>query len=98
MWQQSSCSLCALGFRGGDEVSIREGAEEFAEGGRGFEGLTADGVATREERKLMDGAVGAENGPASPANPFVNLRKPLAAVEGLLVLVTGMAEARIDFV
>ena len=88
----------AVRFGGGDEVSIREGAEEFAEGARGFEGLPAEGVAAGNEGKLMDGAVGAEDGPASAADPAMDLREALAAVEGLIVPAMGMAEARVDFV
>src|SRR5712692_10406347 len=64
----------------------------------GFEGLPAERVAARDERKLMHGAVGTKNGPADAADPAVNLRKPLAAVEGLVVPARGMAEARVDFV
>src|SRR5713226_10246208 len=60
--------------------------------------MPAEGVAAGDERKLMHRTVGAENGPASLADPLMNLRKPLAAVEGLLVLPPRMTEARVDFV
>ena len=88
----------ALRFRGSEEVSIREGAEEFADGAMGFEGMPADGIAAGDERKLMDGAIGAKNGPAGFANPAMDLRKPLATIEGLVVSTGGMTEASVDFV
>ncbi len=47
--------------------------------------MPAEGVAAADERKLMHRTVGAKNGPASPADPLMNLREPLAAVEGLIV-------------
>jgi len=46
----------------------------------------------------MHRPVSPKNGPPGVAKPPVNLRKPLAAVEGLIALARGMAKARIDFV
>src|SRR5439155_19009555 len=73
MWLESSFSLRARRCCGGDEVSIGEGAEEFAEGAAGFEGAPADGIAARDERKLVNGTVGAKNGPARAAEPMMDL-------------------------
>lgn len=88
----------AVRFGGGDEISIREGGEEFAKGARGFERLPAERVAAGDEGKLVDGAVGAEDGPAGAADPAMDLREALAAVERLIVAAMGMAEAGVDFV
>jgi hypothetical protein len=46
----------------------------------------------------MDGAVGVEDGPSGAADPAVDLREPLAAVERLIVATMGVAEARVDFI
>src|SRR5713226_4484778 len=98
MGLRSSCCVGALRFRGGDKVSIRERAEQLAYRLIRFQSLPSHRVAAGEKRKLMYRAVGVKNLPAGLADPAVNLRKPLAAVERLVVLPFGMTEARIDFV
>src|SRR5437879_6045219 len=55
-------------------------------------------MATRNKRKLMDSAVGGQNGPAGSTNPSMNLREPLAPVERLVVLASGVTEAGIEIV
>ena len=46
----------------------------------------------------MDGAIRPQDGPAAPLHPIVNLRKPLAAVKGLIVLTSWVAQERVDFI
>jgi len=87
-----------LRFLRGDEISKGEGAEEFAHGATGFESLPANGVVARKNRELMDSAVGAKNGPTGVADAFENLREPLTAVERLIVLAMGVAEASVQLV
>ena len=81
-----------------DEISIREWTEQLAERAIGFQRVPAYGVAPGNDRKLVHGAVGAKDGPTGLANPSVDLRKPLAAIERLVVLAGGMTQAGIEFI
>ena len=46
----------------------------------------------------MDGSIGPQDGPTAPLHPVVNLRKPLAAVKGLIVLTSRVTKERVDFI
>lgn len=60
--------------------------------------MPTDGIVAGPDGKLVDGAVAAEDLPTGAANPAANLGKPLAAVEGLIVLARGVAEAGVELV
>jgi hypothetical protein len=85
-------------FLGSDEIGQGEGAKEFADGAAGLERTPAKRIAAGNDGKLMDGAVGMEDGPAGRTDPALDLDKPLAAVKGLIVATMRMTEMCVSLV